>query len=205
MQHNVKKWMWLLLAAPAMAMAQQSAPLDADKKAAIKELLDAIDSNKLVSAIGEGAQQQAKLLVPQVLERQLDENKTLSDAQKRALVPVLQPPRDSPDAEKPNAVSRLVERAGAVFAGDAFKNDAVQAQYNAYGKFYTTDEIKGLTAFYKSAVGQKYIKVQDQVGQEVVGGLMQKYMPQSIDATSKQADAEIAAAAKSALKAPAKK
>ena len=195
MQRNVKKWMWLLLAAPAMAMAQQSAPLDADKKAAIKELLDAIDSNKLVSAIGDGAQQQAKQLAPQVLERQLVENKTLSDAQKQSIVPTLQQ----------NSVQKLVDGAGKVFASDAFKNDAVQAQYNAYGKYYTTEEIKGLTAFYKSPVGQKYIKVQDQVGQEVVGGLMQKYMPQSIDATSKQADAEISAAAKSAPKAPAKK
>nr|WP_246171291.1 DUF2059 domain-containing protein [Pandoraea eparura] len=187
--------MWLLLAAPAMAMAQQSAPLDADKKAAIKDLLDAIDSNKLVSAIGGGAQEQAKQLAPQVLERQLVANKTMSDAQKQAIVPTLQA----------NSVQKLVDGAGKVFTSDAFKNDAVQAQYAAYGKFYTTEEIKGLTAFYKSPVGQKYIKVQDQVGQEVVGGLMQKYMPQSIEATSKQADAEIAAAAKSAPKAPAKK
>ncbi|AJC21475.1 DUF2059 domain-containing protein [Pandoraea pulmonicola] len=195
MQHNVKKWMWLLLAAPAMAMAQQSAPLDAEKKAAIKDLLEAIDSSKLVTAIGEGAQAQAKQLAPQVLERQLVENKTLSDAQKQAIVPTLQQ----------NAVQKLVDGAGKVFTTDSFKNDAVQAQYTAYGKYYTTEEIRGLTAFYKSPVGQKYIKVQDQVGQEVVGGLMQKYMPQSIDATSKQADAEIAAAAKSAPKAPAKK
>ncbi|EON14974.1 MULTISPECIES: DUF2059 domain-containing protein [Pandoraea] len=194
MQRNVKKWMWLLLAAPAMAMAQQSAPLDADKKAAIKDLLDAIDSNKLVAAIGEGAQAQAKQMAIGALQEQLVENKTLSDAQKQAIVPVLQQ----------NSVQKLVDNAGKVFASDAFKNDAVQAQYSAYGKYYTTDEIKGLTAFYKSPVGQKYIKVQDQVGQEVVGGLMQKYMPQSIDASKKQADAEIAAAAKS-VKAPAKK
>nr|WP_246174870.1 DUF2059 domain-containing protein [Pandoraea terrigena] len=187
--------MWLLLAAPAMAMAQQSAPIDADKKAAIKDLLDAIDANKLVAAIGDGAQAQAKQLAPQVLSRQLEANKTLSNAQKQAIVPTLQD----------HSVPKLVEGAGKVFVSDAFKNDAVQAQYAAYGKYYTTDEIKGLTAFYKSAVGQKYIKVQDQVGQEVVGGLMQKYMPQAIDATSKQADAEIATAAKSAPKAPAKK
>ncbi|WP_374624341.1 DUF2059 domain-containing protein [Pandoraea sp.] len=195
MQRNVKKWMWLLLAAPAMAMAQQSAPLDADKKAAIKELLDAIDANKLVAAIGSGAQEQAKQLAPRVLEQELMDNKTLSDAQKQAIVPTLQQ----------SSIPKLQERAGTVFMSDAFKNDAVQAQYVAYGKYYTTEEIKGLTAFYKSPVGQKYIKVQDQVGQEVVGGLMQKYMPQSIEASKKQADAEIAAAAKSAPKAPAKK
>ncbi|VVE08935.1 DUF2059 domain-containing protein [Pandoraea fibrosis] len=195
MQRNVKKWMWLLLAAPAMAMAQQSAPLDADKKAAIKDLLDAIDSNKLVAAIGDGAQQQARQVSVGVLQEQLETNKTLSDAQKQTIVPILQQ----------NAVPKLVESAGKVFTSDAFKNDAVQAQYNAYGKYYSTEEIKGLTAFYKSPVGQKYIKVQDQVGQEVVGSLMQKYGPQSTEASRKQADAEIAAAAKSAPKGPAKK
>lgn len=194
MQRNVKKWMWLLLAAPAMAMAQQSAPLDADKKAAIKDLLDAIDSNKLVVAIGEGAQMQAKQMAIGALQEQLVENKTLSEVQKQAIVPVL----------RQNSVQRLMDDAGKVFASDAFKNDAVQAQYSAYGKYYTTDEIKGLTAFYKSPVGQKYIKVQDLVGREVVDGLMQKYMQQSIDASKKQADTEIAAAAKS-VKAPAKK
>lgn len=197
MQRNVKKWMWLLLAAPAMAMAQQSAPLDADKKAAIKELLDAIDSNKLVAAIGEGAQAQVRQMAMGGLQEQLVEDKTLSEAQKRDLVPILQQ----------SAVPKLTDGVGKVFTSDAFKNDAIQAQYSAYGKYYTTDEIKGLTAFYKSPVGQKYIKVQDQVGQEVVGGLMQKYMPQSIDAARKQVDAEYAANVKSlkAGKAPAKK
>jgi hypothetical protein len=34
--------------------------------------------------------------------------------------------------------------------------------------------------------------VQDQVGRDVVNGLMQKYMPQSIKATRDQADKEVA-------------
>ncbi|GAB3626327.1 signal peptide protein [Pandoraea terrae] len=197
MQYNVKKWMWLLMAAPAMAMAQSSAPLDAEKKAAIKDLLDAIDANKLVAAIGEGAQQQAKQMVPAILEQALVENKTMSDQQKQAAVPSLQQ----------NAMPKLVDQAGKVFNSDAFKNDAIQAQYTAYGKYYTTDEIKGLTNFYKSPVGQKYIKVQDQVGQEVVGGLMQKYMKSSVDTSKDLAVKEVAAVAKSgpAAKAPAKK
>lgn len=54
-------------------------------------------------------------------------------------------------------------------------------------------EIKDLTAFYRSPTGRKFIQVQDQVGRDVVSGLMQKYMPQSIRATRDQADKEVAA------------
>ena len=59
----------------------------------------------------------------------------------------------------------------------------MQAQYDAYAKYYSTSEIKDLTAFYKSPTGRKFIQVQDQVGRDVVNGLMQKYMPQAIKAT----------------------
>jgi hypothetical protein len=68
----------------------------------------------------------------------------------------------------------------------------MQAQYDAYAKYYSTSEIKDLTAFYKSPTGRKFIQVQDQVGRDVVNGLMQKYMPQSIKATRAQADQEVA-------------
>lgn len=68
----------------------------------------------------------------------------------------------------------------------------MKAQYDAYAKYYTTDEIKDLTSFYKSTTGRKFIQVQDQVGRDVVNGLMQKYMPQAIKATRTQADQEVA-------------
>ncbi|MBU6492783.1 MAG: DUF2059 domain-containing protein [Burkholderiales bacterium] len=180
---NVKKWMWLLLVVPAMAMAQQSTSIDPGERAAIKDLLNAIDADKLVQAIGEGAQEQSKQMVPAILEQALVQNKSLTEAQKRAAVPTLQK----------EAIPKLVGQAGKVFTTDNFKNDAIQAQYDAYAKYYTTDEIKDLTKFYKSPTGQKYIKVQDQVGQDVVGGLMRKYMPQSIQATRTLAEKEVAA------------
>jgi hypothetical protein len=68
----------------------------------------------------------------------------------------------------------------------------MQAQYEAYAKYYSVQEIKDLTTFYRSPTGRKFIQVQDQVGRDVVSGLMQKYMPQSIRATREQADREVA-------------
>ncbi|HEY1609655.1 MAG TPA: DUF2059 domain-containing protein [Paraburkholderia sp.] len=168
--------------APAAAPAAAAVPIDPAKQAAIKDLLDAIDAQKLVGAIGNSAQMQAKQLVPAILSDALSENKTLTDAQKQAAVPTLQK----------NSVQKLVDSAGQVFATDSFRQDAMQAQYQAYAKYYSVQEIKDLTTFYRSPTGRKFIEVQDQVGRDVVSGLMQKYMPQSISATRAQADKEVA-------------
>jgi hypothetical protein len=178
----------------APAPAAPAAPVDAAKQAAIKDLLSAINAQKLVGAIGNSAQMQAKQLVPAILSDALTENKTMTDAQKQASVPGLQQ----------NAVPKLVNEAGQVFATQQFRTDAMQSQFDAYAKYYTTAEIKDLTTFYKSPTGRKFIEVQDQVGRDVVNGLMQKYMPQSIKATREQADREVATA-KSAPVAPAAK
>jgi hypothetical protein len=198
MQKQFKQWMLLAAVVPTFAMAQSlqnqdatqapaaaapAAAPDPAKQAAIKNLLDAIDAQKLVGAIGNSAQMQAKQLVPAILSDALSENKTMNDKQKQASVPDLQK----------NAVPKLVDSAGQVFATDSFRQDAMQAQYDAYAKYYTTSEINDLTTFYKSPTGRKFIQVQDQVGRDVVNGLMQKYMPQSIKATRTQADREVAA------------
>lgn len=198
MQKRFKQWTLLALFVPTLAMAQSlesqqaapaatapvvSAPVDADKRAAINDLLAAIDANKLASAIGNSAQMQAKQLVPAILSDALTENKTLTDKQKQAAVPNLQK----------NSVPKLVEQAGQVFAQPSFRDDALRAQFDAYAKYYSTQEIKDLTSFYKSPAGRKFIEVQDQVGRDVVNGLMQKYMPQSIQATRQQADREVSA------------
>lgn len=193
MQKRLKQLALIAALVPTFAMAQalqnqgqaQSAPapvqIDADKAAAIKDLLAAIDANKLAAAIGQSAQMQAKQLVPAVLSDALTENKSMSDAQKQAAVPELQK----------NAIPKLVDSAGQVFTTEQFRNDAVQAQTQAYARYYSTQEIKDLTTFYRSPTGRKFIEVQDQVGRDVVNGVMQKYMPQSIQATRQQADREV--------------
>ncbi|MGI4985392.1 MAG: DUF2059 domain-containing protein [Janthinobacterium lividum] len=165
--------------APTVAVA----PADPAKAAAIKDLLKAIDGDKLASAIGNSAQMQAKQLVPAILSDALSENKTLNDKQKQAAVPQLQK----------TEVPKLVDAAGQVFATENFRREAVTAQQDAYNKYYSTQEIKDLTTFYTSPAGRKFIQVQDQVGRDVVNGLMQKYMPQSIQATRTQADRDVSA------------
>ncbi|KVW81358.1 DUF2059 domain-containing protein [Burkholderia ubonensis] len=188
MQKPFKQWALLAATVPVFAVAQSNptsapatAPIDAAQTAAIKDLLDAIDAPKLVSAIANSAEMQSKQLVPAILSDALSANKTLNDQQKQAAVPGL---------EK-DVVPKLQERAGQVFATPQFRTDAIQAQYDAYAKHYSPSELKSLTTFYRSPTGRKFLQVQDQVGREVMNGLMQKYMPQAIQATRAQADQAI--------------
>src|SRR5579864_6639552 len=129
MQKRFKQLMLLAALVPTFAMAQAlqssapaaaapapaAAPVDPAKQAAIKDLLDAIDAQKLVGAIGNSAQMQSKQLVPAILSDALSENKTMTDKQKQAAVPSLQQ----------NAVPKLVDSAGQVFATDNFRQDAM--------------------------------------------------------------------------------
>jgi hypothetical protein len=97
MQKQFKQWMLLAALVPAFASAQSlqsqattpaadaaTAAPDPAKQAAIKDLLDAIDAQKLVGAIGNSAQMQSKQLVPAILSDALSENKTMNDKQKQA-------------------------------------------------------------------------------------------------------------------------
>src|ERR1700737_3084845 len=147
MQKRFKQWMLLAAFVPTFAMAQAlqsqtpapaasaAAPADPAKQGAIKDLLDAIDAQKLVGAIGNSAQMQAKQLVPAILSDALSENKTMTDKQKQASVPQLQK----------DTVPKLVDSAGQVFATDSFRQDAMQAQYDAYAKNNTPAKTKDLT------------------------------------------------------------
>ncbi len=212
MQKRFKLWMALACFAPIVVNAQELqkpiisdmapstttatvvvAPVDPAKREAIKQLLAAIDAEKLITAIGNSARAQARQLVPAILSDALAENKKLSEAQKRSLIPALQK----------DAIPQLVAKAGQVFEAPQFRADALEAQYQAYAKYYTLEEIQALTEFYRKPAGKKFIQVQDQVGHEVVNGLLQKHMPVVITSIRQQADNAVASA-KPATAAPAK-
>ncbi|UDG83216.1 DUF2059 domain-containing protein [Candidatus Vallotia lariciata] len=195
MKKQFKRWIFLASIVSTLAIAQTLPaqekagdllptvmPVDLAKKAAIKDLLDMIDVPKLIGAIANSAQMQAKQLVPVILSNALTESKSLNDKQKQSAVPILQK----------TAVPKLLESAGAVFKSEQFRQAAMRAQYEVYSKYYSVSEIKDLIAFYKTPTGRRFITVQDQVSRDLVSGLMQKYMPISIKVTRDQANKEMA-------------
>ena len=172
---------------PALMGAQHARAQDADKTAAIKELLSVMQADQAVKGQAENWQAGAKQEAPLVLEQVLVENKTLSDAQKQAAVEKL---------KKNGAVQRMVDGAGKQFGTDAFKNDAIKAHYDAFGKYYTAQEIRDLTTFLKSPTGQKFMANQGKATQEIWGSMMQKYGPQVGKSMRDAAEKEVTAASK---------
>jgi hypothetical protein len=172
---------------PVLMAAQLAHAQDADKTAAIKELLTVMQADQAVKGQAENWQQGAKQEAPLVLEQVLVENKTLNDKQKQAAVEKL---------KKNGAVQRMVDSAGQQFSTDGFKNDALKAHYDAFGKYYSAQEIRDLTTFLKSPTGQKFMANQGKATQEIWGSMMQKYGPQVGKSMRDAAEKEVAAAAK---------
>ncbi|WP_296224456.1 DUF2059 domain-containing protein [Ralstonia sp. UBA689] len=170
--------------APLFAFAQ-TAGGDAEKTAAIKDLLTTMSVDQAIRGQAEVLKNGAKQEAPLVLEQALVENKSLDDKQKQAAV----------DKLKANgAVTRMTDNAGKDFDTDAFRKDALQAHYDSLGKHYTAQQIKDLTAFLKTPSGQAFMANQGKAMQEVWGSVMQKYGPQVGKAMRDQADKEISAA-----------
>lgn len=170
--------------APLFAFAQAG---DADKTAAIKELLTTMNVDAAIKGQGEVLENGAKQEAPLVLEQSLVENKSLNDKQKQAAVDKL---------KKNGAVQRMTDGAGKDFETAAFQKDALQAHYDSLGKYYSTQEIKDLTTFLNTPSGQKFMANQGKAMQEVWGNVMQKYGPQVGKKMRDMADKEVAAAAK---------
>ncbi|AOY91391.1 hypothetical protein BKK79_05815 [Cupriavidus sp. USMAA2-4] len=187
MLKTTRQFAVLAASVSALMLAPYAHAQDADKTAAIKELLTVMQADQVVKNQGEMFQQNAKQDAPAVLEQVLIENKTLNDKQKQAVVDKL---------KKNGAVQRMVDGAGQAFTTDAFKKDAIQAHYEAFGKYYSTQELKDLTTFLKSSTGQKFMTNQGKATQEIWGSTMQKYGPQVGKAMRDAAEKEIAAAAK---------
>ncbi|AST31518.2 signal peptide protein [Ralstonia solanacearum] len=171
--------------APLLAFAQ-AAGADADKTAAIKELLTVMNVDQAIRGQGEALENGAKQDAPLVLEQALVENKTLNDKQKQAAVAKL---------KANGAVQRMTENAGKAFETDGFRKDALQAHYDSLAKYYSAQEIKDLTTFLKTPSGQKFMANQGKAMQEVWGSVMQKYGPQVGKSMRDMADKEIAGAA----------
>lgn len=168
---------------PLMALAQD---MDAEKRAAIKDLMEVTQADKQIKGLADNAQAQSKQEVFPILDQSLGENKKLSDKQKQAAVEKL----------KKGPIQKLQDQAGKVFTTDAFRADANKVHYDVYAKNYSTQELREITAFFKTPSGQKFLSTQDKTLQEILGTLMQKYLPQARKATHDAAEKEIAAASK---------
>lgn len=164
---NAWKTLWaalILVIAAGPALAQTA--VDPKQKAAVKELLHAMDFKQMMGRMA-GAMSQN---FPQMIEPMLDK---FASADKKLT------------AEQKAEARKIAMKIQASIAKDIHEiyNDPQVAQEmenimaQMYGKYFTVNEIKAITAFYKSPAGKKAMNVMPQMMQEAMPKIMATMTP----------------------------
>jgi uncharacterized protein len=164
-----------LAGVPAFALAQTAAP-NAQEAAAVKELMDAMDVRKMMTA----SFNEMEKALPQMMRAQvtavINADPTASDEKKKAAVEKVE--QVLPGAAE--AVSRM-------FRDPALIDEMMAEIGPLYARHYSVAELKQLTAFYRTPLGQKMLALSPRlaaesmaIGQKIVAprlnGLMQEVM-----------------------------
>jgi len=85
-----------------------------------------------------------------------------------------QMPSDSTAQVRSNELTKTLLAVAKEITKKMINTDMVEL----YDKYFTQDEIKDYTAFYKSPSGQKYIKASPDIQKDLMMVMFQKYMPE---------------------------
>ncbi len=185
--------------ATAVAFAQAPAPAtkaeapSAEVKAAVAEMLEAINFRQMMNQMAAAMAQSMPQMMDQMLARSFD--KLPADQQKVA-------------KEKASESSRLaMQKSMAFYSDPEIIMGMEEIMGRAYAKRFSLAEIKTITAFYKSDAGKKMLTTAPQLMQETMPEIMALTAPKinaMIDELTKKA-IEDAKATGANNKTPAKK
>jgi hypothetical protein len=209
-----------LLAAPLLAQAQAQTPAPApaaptapapapvpvspEMRNAVRDLFDAMNTRDgLTKAFGQFAQSLPQRIYEAVIQT-LETNQTLTAEQKQGIVANIRPQFEN-----------AVKEAQGVVTDPKMVQDTMDKMIPIYARQFTLQEIKELTAFYRSPVGAKAQTVLPAANAEAfaqentyfgprVSGIVDRLMKQQIDAAAAGGTAP-ATKAPASTKAPAKK
>jgi uncharacterized protein len=133
------------------------------QEAAVKEMLEALNFRQTMSQMvgAMGAQ------MPQMLDQMLEGNsKSLSDGERAAMK---QSARESQ--------AKMFAEMNAIFQDPAFMQSVEDIMGRAYAKHFSVEEIKGITAFYRSPAGAKMLSSQPLIVQQAMPEMMSLMAP----------------------------
>ena len=171
-----------LVFAAGNAFAQ--APVDVEQKAAVKELLEALNFKQMMSQMA-GAMSQT---MPQVMDQMVDgvsAQKNLTPEQRADARALAATARD-------NASRDLRE----LFSDPQVSQGLEEIMVRKYTKYFSTDEIKAITAFHMSPAGKKSLSIMPQLMQEIMPEIMAVMQPKMMAMMEKTAKDIVATAEK---------
>ncbi|SFD48890.1 DUF2059 domain-containing protein [Massilia yuzhufengensis] len=176
----MKKFVVALTAAAAFAVlpsfALAAPAADPQATAAVKAMLDAMEMRKNMLAMYAEMQKAMPSIMRQQMVGLIQADPKLNAEQKKEAI-----------AKAEKALPQVAQTVGKIFNDPALIDEMITEMVPLYTNNYTVDEIKQLTAFYKSPIGRKMMALSPKlsaegmaIGQRVVtprlGKLMQDLM-----------------------------
>jgi len=160
------------------------APVDAEQKAAIKDLLDALNFKFMMTQLSGVMSQGMPQMMDQLVESQSSGSKLTPEQRSEAHVLA---------AKSRDEVSRHINE---MFADPAVIQGMEDIMAGNYSKHFSTSEIRAITAFYLSPAGKKVLALTPQIMQETMPQIVGVMQPRMKAMMEKQAAIIVAAAAK---------
>lgn len=154
-------------AAPTTAPAS-AAPVTVtpDARAAIKELLDVMNTRENLSKTFQAMSQTLPPQMAQAMNRQIEVNTSLTPEQKVKV-------REGMNQPFENAV----KEATAMVGDPKLVDSTIEKMYGIYAKYYTVPEVRQLVAFYKSPLGVKTLTTMPQAINESLQAGVSNFQP----------------------------
>lgn len=171
----IKKLTFLLLlfAFAFLAESRAQTPSTTEKQAAIKELLAIFNEDASIEKLMAAFSTQTDEIAKTTIKRMLDEDKTLPSDQRKAVEDLLL-----------NDTTNMFKRYQDKLMSRLNLAQMVEEISTAiYEKHYTLEEIRELTAFYKSPLGRKTLKLTPEIFGESMQILMEKLPPKITEVT----------------------
>ena len=172
-------------AAPATATPAAPVAVTPDARAAIKELIETTRTRDNLSKAFQAMSQSLAPQMAQAMNISIENNASLSAEQKQKVRANMTTPFD-------NAVKEAVT----MLTDPKVVDESIERMYPIYAKYYTPDEIRQITAFYKTPVGTKSLTAMSQVINESMAAgfsvvqprlnaLMEKTVKKEVDVVTK--------------------
>lgn len=154
----------LALAAGAPVHAQTAAT--AESTAAVKELMETMNMRAVMRASMQHMVQQLPQMLRQMGEAGINANAKLDAEQKRQAL-----------ARMEEQMPKVLASMNAVFNDPKLAEEMEQETMAIYARNYTADEMKQVTAFYRTPVGAKMLATMPKVMQESMAAGQKVMMP----------------------------
>ncbi len=152
-----------LLVVPAVAQVSVPLAVTAEQKAAVKELLDAMNFRQMMSQVAAASAAGMPQLIDQMTKSMLEgAGETIkADAQKSLSA----------------NMAKFSKRSMEIYNDPDVLNGIEDLMTRMYLKYFTTEEIRATTTFYISPAGRKALSVMPQMMQETMPEMMRLFAP----------------------------